>query len=456
MRRLSSVRGVRVLAAAVCALAVLVTMLTVSIGGGVHVGDQRAVAAAAKVDPSTGIRLVQANVKSGMSVAKTTPDINKVYAQQPDFITFNEVSGRSDAMLTRPGYALQRTPGTYTGATAVAWDTTRWTKIASGTYQVSNMRGKTKKQKIEWGIRYANWVTVRNNADGRTMSVVAVHVSPIDKYTQGITIPSYQRVAALAKTLSAHGPVVMAGDFNVNYHSKAYPRAEIASLGLVNVFDLWGSAPATHDSGAVIDHVYLYKGDSLLPVTNLVTMPLNSDHRLLMVDLGTVAARVGAFSPGAVANSKSRRAAAMKMFQTALNHAPKGSALHLATKTLPANANAVYKAIKKARARGVNVQIISGNAKANTMDRKLTKLLGTKKKHKNWALRQKNWGKFHLPKALVLASTTGGTSAVRIDFNRPWVWKQQKKVGSVALIRSDLGSYDLMFDRYFKAVHRKL
>ena len=455
MRTLSSVRGVRGLAATLCALAVLVTMLAVSTSG--HAGTERAVAAAAKIEPGTGIRLVQANVKSGMSVAKTTPDINKVYAQQPDFITFNEVSGRSDAMLTRPGYALQRTPGTYTGATAVVWDTTRWTKIAAGTYQISNMRGKTKKQKIEWGIRYANWVTVRNNADGRTMSVVSVHVSPIDKYTQGITIPSYKRVAALAKTLSVHGPVVMAGDFNVNYHSKAYPRTEIAALGLVNVFDLWGSAPATHDSGAVIDHVYLYKGDSLLPVTNLVTMPLNSDHRLLMVDLGNVAARLGLFAPGAVSNSKSHRARAMKMFQSALSKAPKGSSVHLATRWLPVKGStAIYKAIKKARARGVNVQIITGNTKPNAMDRKLVKLLGHKKKHKNWARRQVNWGKYHLPKALVLASTTGGTTAVRIDFNKPWVWKKQKRTGSVALIRADLPGYDQMFDRFFKAVGRKI
>jgi endonuclease/exonuclease/phosphatase family metal-dependent hydrolase len=389
-----------------------------------------------------------------MSVAKTTPDINKVYAQQPDFITFNEVSGRSDAMITRPGYALQRTPGTYTGATAVVWDTARWTKVAAGTYQVSNMRGKTKKQKIEWGIRYANWVTVRNNTDGRTMSVIAAHVSPICKYTVGITIPSYQRIAALAKTLSAHGPVLMAGDFNVNYHSKAYPRTEIASLGLVNAFDLWGSAPATHDSGAVIDHVYLYKADSLLPITNLVNMPLNSDHRLLMVDLGTVAARVGAFAAGAFTNSASRRAIPMRLLRDVIDKAPTGSSLHLATRSL--TGPVIYNANKSARKRGVNVQIITGDRKLTTLDRKLAKLLGTKKKHKSWARTQPHWHKFHLPTAFVLASTSGGTNAVRIDFNRPWVWKVQKKTGSIARVRTDLGSYDLMFDRFFAAVGRKL
>ncbi len=454
MRKLSSVRGVRILAATMCALAVLVTMLVVTSGGETHARTGRAVTAAARIEPNTGIRLVQANVKSGMDVGRSTADINKVFAQTPDFVTFNEVSGRSDEMITRSGYAVQRTPGTYTGATAVVWDTTRWTRLASGTYMVSNMRGKTAKQKVEWGIRYANWVTVRNNTDGRTLSVVAAHVAPITKFTQGVTLPSYQRLAALAKTLSARGPVVMAGDFNVNYKSRAYPRAEIAALGLVNVFDLWGSAPATHDSGAVIDHVYLYKADSLLPVTNLVTMPLNSDHRLVMVDLGTVAGRVGSFAGGSVATSAGKPGATMSLVRAVINKAPTGASLHLATRGL--TGHGVYAAIVKARARGVNVQILTGNKKATSLDRKLAKLLGTKKNHKSWARRQPNWKKYQLPAALVLASNSGGTMAVRVDFNRPWVMRVQQRTGSVALVRSDIAGYDAMFVRYFAAAGRKL
>ncbi|GAA1501742.1 endonuclease/exonuclease/phosphatase family protein [Nocardioides humi] len=453
MRRLSSLRWLRALPATVTALAVLATLLVLaaaSTGGGRS--ELENTAAASDPGGASGIRLVQANIKSGMAAGKTAADLGQVFAQVPDFITFNEVSSRPDALLAPPGYAIQRTPGTYTGATAVVWDTSRWTKIAAGTYNITDVWGKTKNQKVHWGVRYANWVTVRN-PEGRVVSVVAVHFAPASKYTQGLTLPSYQRLAGLAQTLSASGPVLMAGDVNVNFRTAAYPRNEIAALGLVNVFDLFGVAPGTHDSGAVIDHAYLYQGDPLLPVTNLTTVPLHSDHHLLAVDLGNVGPRAGAFAPGWVSN-KSDKKATMRLVKQAIKQAPPGSALHLATKKL--SGNGIYKAIVKARARGVEVQIITGHGKATPLDRKLAKLLGTKKKHKSWAKRKSNWARTGLPRSLVLASMSGGTRAVRIDYNRAWVPKQQKKSGSAAQIRSDQFGYDEMFIRYFAAVGRTI
>ncbi|MBM0127966.1 hypothetical protein [Pimelobacter simplex] len=452
MRTLSSLRWLRALPATVTALAVLATLLVLAAasGGGGRDGIEKA---AAQADPGTaGVRLVQANIKSGMSLERTAADLGQVFAQLPDFITFNEVSSRPDAMLAPPGYAIQRTPGTYTGATAVVWDTSRWTKIAAGTYNISNVWGKSKKQKVHWGVRYANWATLRN-AEGRTVSVVAVHFSPVTSYTPGITLPSYQRMASLAQTLSAQGPVLMAGDVNVNFRSGAYPRNEIAAMGLVNAFDLFGVAPATHDSGAVIDHAYLYQGDPLLPVTNLTTAELHSDHKLLTVDLGNVGPRAGAFAPGWMSNKDDAKAT-MRLVRSAINQAPPGSALHLATKQL--SGKSVYRAIVNARARGVEVQIITGHRRATDLDRKLAKLLGTKKKHKSWAKRKSSWSQYGMPKGLVLASTSGGTRAVRIDFNRAWVGKDQKRAGSAAQIRSDQFGYDEMFIRFFAAVGRTI
>jgi len=451
MRRLSSLRRLRALPATVTALAVLATLLVLaatSAGGG------RADLATTAADPgsASGIRLVQANIKSGMSAGRTAADLGQVFAQVPDFITYNEVSSRPDALLAPPGYAIQRTPGTYTGATAVVWDTSRWSKIAAGTYNISNVWGKTKKQKVHWGVRYANWVTVRN-AEGRTVSVVAVHFAPPSKYTTGLTVPSYQRLGALAQTLSAHGPVLMAGDVNVNFRTGAYPRNEIAALGLVNVFDLFGVAPATHDSGAVIDHAYLYQGDPLLPVSNLTTVGLHSDHHLLVVDLGNVGSRAGAFAPGWVSNKDDKKAT-MRLVKQAVKQAPPGSALHLATKQL--GGKGIYRLIANARARGVEVQIITGHRKATSLDHKLARLLGTKKKHKSWAKRKPSWARTGLPRSLVLASMSGGTRAVRIDYNRAWTPKLQKRAGSTAQIRSDQFGYDEMFVRFFAAVGRAI
>jgi len=450
MRTQSSLRRLRALPATVVALAVLAALLVLAAA---RPGERPALEpTAADTGSAGGIRLVQANIKSGMSGSRTAADLGQVFAQVPDFITYNEVSSRPDALLAPPGYAIQRTPGTYTGATAVVWDTTRWTKIAAGTYNISNVWGKTKKQKVHWGVRYANWVTVRN-AEGKTVSVVAVHFAPASKYTTGLTVPSYQRLAGLAQTLSASGPVLVAGDVNVNFRSGAYPRTEIGALGLVNVFDLFGAAPATHDSGAVIDHAYLYQGDPLLPVTNLTTVPLHSDHHLLVVDLGNVGPRAGAFAPGWVSNKDDAKAT-YRLVRSAIDQAPPGSALHLATKKLAGKG--VYKAIVNARARGVEVQIITGHRKATSLDRKLAKLLGTKKKHKSWAKRKTAWSSYGMPRALVLASMSGGTRAVRIDFNRSWVPKTQKRAGSVAQIRSDQFGYDEMFVRFFAAVGRKI
>ncbi len=453
---LGSVRWMRTLPATVTALAVLATLLLLAAGGTGErgrAGLENTAAAAADTGGVAGIRLVQANIKSGMNAGATAADLGQVFAQLPDFITFNEVNSRPDAMLAPPGYAIQRTPGTYTGATPVVWDANRWTKLAGGTHMISEQYGKSKKQKVHWGVRYANWVTVRN-AEGRTVSVVSTHFAPTNTaYTQGLTLPSYQRLAALAQTLSASGPVIMAGDVNVHFNGGGYPRNDIAALGLVNVFDLFGFAPATHDSGAIIDHAYLYQGDPLLPVSNVGTVPIHSDHHLVVVDLGNVGPRAGAFAPGVVTSNADRQAT-MQLSRSLIDQAPPGSALHLATKKV--TGKGIYKSIVAARERGVEVQIITGHKQATKLDRKLADLLGTKKTHMSWAKRKANWKKPGLPQSLVLASTSGGTRAVRVDFNRPWVPKDQKKAGSVAQIRSDQFGYDEMFIRYFAAVGRTI
>lgn len=151
------------------------------------------------------IRMVQANIRSGMSAAKTTTDLNTVYATQPDFITMNEVAWRPDTTLVRPGYAIQRTPGQYTGANPVLWNTARWTALAQGTYQISNVRGKTKEQNVEWGIRYANWATLQS-ASGQVVSVISTHFAPKGPYTMNLTAPSIRKLGSLAATLNARGP----------------------------------------------------------------------------------------------------------------------------------------------------------------------------------------------------------------------------------------------------------
>ena len=104
------------------------------------------------------VRITQANLLSGQPALDFQADAATVLSNQPDFITYNEVPYRHDIFLAPPGYAMWRTPGEYTGATPVAWRTDRWTAINQGTTTVSYKGGRLPGQKVEWGIRYANWV----------------------------------------------------------------------------------------------------------------------------------------------------------------------------------------------------------------------------------------------------------------------------------------------------------
>ena len=127
--------------------------------------------------PAPGvIRITEANLLSGQPAPDFQSDVATVLSNQPDFIAYNEVPYRLDSFLAPPGYALWRTPGQYTGETPVAWRTDKWTAINQGTTTVSYKEGKLPGQKVEWGIRYANWVTLQG-VDGHVISVISAHLA---------------------------------------------------------------------------------------------------------------------------------------------------------------------------------------------------------------------------------------------------------------------------------------
>ena len=421
-------------------------------------GDDGGVRLAAKDTPGTApvsspMRLVQANIKSGMGTKKTKADIAAIYAQRPDFVTFNEVTYRPDDWLAPPGYQLWRTPGAFTGETPVAWNTARWNMVAQGTWMIGNKLRKQPSREFELGKRYANWVSLQSNI-GERISVVSVHFAPRSGYTKDQTVPSFRRLGQLVAQLRAHGPVVVGGDLNVNYRAAAeYPRATVSELGLTPVYDITGTAlPTGMYRNATIDYVLLASAGQFT-VRGQSVRAVNSDHRQLTADFALTGSSASAFSPGVVlTDPRTSPRAVTSLIVRSIDLAPKGAVVHLATRNL--KMPVVVRAIKKARKRGVQVQVLTTGRKITSGERSLIRLLGTNVRKKSWVAHQRDWKRYGLPAASSLVSASGGTRALRIDSSRP-VENRTHRLRTRAVVTIDKTSYDRLFVPFLKAAGRK-
>lgn len=221
---------------------------------------------------------IQANIKSDLSTERFRADVSEVLAMRPDVVTYNEVPLRYDDVLAPEGYDVHRKmKNRYTKATAVAWRSDRWTAIDQGTVRVSNYRDIPPGRNIRLGLRFANWVTLQS-ADGRTISVVAAHVAPLDRNMPDLLRPSVRKIGALVEELAPAGPVLVGGDFNVHYRSGRYPRDLLTDAGMVPTFDTLGNHFATGDhQGATIDYLF-NRGADVIGATQHKAVELNSDH----------------------------------------------------------------------------------------------------------------------------------------------------------------------------------
>src|SRR4051794_41089070 len=287
------------------------------------------------------VRITQANLLSGQPNAAFASDVATVLSNQPDFITYNEVPYRPDAMLAPPGYAIFRTPGQYTGETPVAWRTDRWTAIAQGTATVSYKKGRLPGQKVDWGIRYANWVTLQG-IDGHVVSVISAHLAPLTDITVGLQEVGINNLGVLANQLAASGPVLMAGDMNFQYNGAVqYPRALLTSYGFTPTYDVLGTHFPTGDHrGATIDYIFL-KEASQFAVLGQYNQELYSDHDAVTADLAFTDAPVEvpvSFTPGDFTNvptgTRVERRAVLDLMVKAVDNAPEGASVHLTTAKL--------------------------------------------------------------------------------------------------------------------------
>lgn len=233
-----------------------------------------------------------ANIPNRTSAANFTRSMATLTAAQPDFITLNEIGGRSLEGLAAaaPGYGVYRggdkltEPGAPSQSTnnAVFWRTDRYEPVAQGRIQVVNDdRGYLHGKKFMWD-RFATWVTVRNLIDGRLTSVVSTHMptNPA-KYPRQWGNPPLTRVqlyalgmdklVALVGQLAAQGRVLLAGDMNSHPNQGNWTAA--AKMGAAGY-------TFKKDSGVM----YLFHTvEATAPVSRQVQ--ISSDHPALITTL---------------------------------------------------------------------------------------------------------------------------------------------------------------------------
>lgn len=413
--------------------------------------------------PPTSIRITQANLKNGMTVPNFQADVGTVLAGAPDFVTYNEVPLRQDTVLAPPpGYAVWRTPGQYTGEAPVAWRTDRWTAVAEGTTMLSNKSGRLPGQKLDWGIRYANWVTVQD-AFGHQVSVISAHLTPVTTITEGLQEKEIVRLGTLADTLGASGPVLVGGDLNMNYQTAEYFGPLLAQYNLVPSYDALGTRFPTGDHrGATIDYVMVHQDVTAPPLAFADHYPseLNSDHDAVTADLAFTSAP--SLPPpyvlprGDTANNPAgtpeEQQAALRVIVQAIDQVPAKGAIHITTKRI--SSPYVLKALDRALDRGVHVQAIFRARTLTPGMHHLLNVLGEKTWRKNFAMQcshpcQKVARKIPLDPSQILISNVAGTPAVKISSDHALTIGSTHRLTSLRLIARQ-PAYDRAFRRFFR------
>lgn len=231
-----------------------------------------------KVSGVPKVRMAHANIYAGLSPAGFAADLRTVVALKPDFVTLNEAVRPYD-LITPDGYESYRSNESRpTLETPVLWRTDRWEKTAAGTRYLSL-------RQVKWGIRAVNWVTLRNRATGKTLSVVSAHPAPTIKATQGL-LPAYMAgLGTLVHELAPAGPILVGGDFNMGYHGPLWTGPALAEAGLAPTYDVLGKpAGGTGDhGGSTIDYLFFQPDSGLTPVRD-GTVELRSDHDAVWAD----------------------------------------------------------------------------------------------------------------------------------------------------------------------------
>lgn len=467
-------RRARVAVASAMAVALLALVLPAAYAARTAVPPASASsgAGAGREDPETvtsdPITLVQANLSKEMSTAKFRADTTAVFAERPDFVTFNEVYRRDAADLAPEGYAMFRTEGIRTGWAPVVWDATKWSAVATGTYQISWKAKRYRSTSRIVGVRFANWATLVNRA-GRTVSLVSVHIAPKDKDTAQLLVPSLKRIQALAQQLSASGPVLIGGDFNMGRNSSRYHPEYLAAAGMVSTYDILGTSFPTHRRGGTID--YLYVGPSTnFTVEDHYPVVVNSDHRLVVAHLQLLSsvAPLPVFKAGKVVSnprgSSAERLAIRSLMRKAIDAAAPGAVVHVASDRI--RGRGIYRSLLRADDRGVKVTVITGEKPVTGAAAALRAALGANRHASSYYVSApRAWASTSptrtassgLRPTMLMVSRAGGTPSLSILSNSNLSLEPLKpSYGrvSTARVSTALDAYDDRYRTYLASIGR--
>lgn len=305
------------------------------------------------------LTVVQANLRSPQPFAGFQADARKVQALAPDFITYNEVAFRNDALLAPAGYKMWRTAGQYTGASPVAWRSDRWEMTARGTRQVSSYGKKPPGRTTLLGMRFASWVTLRSTVDDRVLSVVSMHAAPKVRGMPDLRRTAVRNLGTLVRELAPRGPVLVGGDFNVGARSSSYPADLLGAAQLRSTFERLQSWFATGDHGGnTIDYLFVRDAGQLEADVHF-PVELNSDHDAVVAGLSWTTKAPGAtveVRNDPAGEVKAQRAVVVENLRE-IRSAPVGGVVQVATQGL--TLRAVYRDLLAAVERGVKVRYVT-------------------------------------------------------------------------------------------------
>lgn len=384
---------------------------------------QHGTPARAAAEGGSDITVVTANLRSPQHYTTFQRDAAEVLAQNPDLIAYNEVGFREDQFLAPEGYALWRlTTNQYTKHNAVAWKTDTWREVDHGTRMISNYTKRPPGKSTLLGLRYANWVSLES-IDGRKLSLVSTHVAPRFRDAQGRWVdllrPSVRRLNVLVQELGSRGPVLVGGDFNVNYRSGRYPRDLLNESRLRPTYDQLGTWFPTGDHhGGTIDYVFT-RGTARLQADWHRPVELNSDHDAVVAGLSWTTeppepVTVVRSEPG---GSTDERRAVGRLLRQHIAGTAAGETLQVGTRGL--SLPLAYRALRRAEARGVRVQVTTLSLELTWRERRLRQSLDA---NGSWLRRcqdecRARWLQ-NQPPSLLLVSDAGGDGKVRIDVTR--------------------------------------
>ena len=366
---------------------------------------------------------MSANLRSTHPYTWFRQDTAEVVSQDPDLITYNEVGRRQDIYLAPEGYELWRTPGHYPGNTPVAWRTSAWDDVAHGTWQISDYPTRPPGKKTFLGRRYANWVSLRVRQWSPAFARGGARGARFrDEQRRRVDLlrPSVRRLSTLVQRAeqprSGAGRGGLQRPLSERSLSAGPPHRGAAAANLRPVGNHF---PTGDHHGATIDYVFL-RGKGQLQVDWHRPVELNSDHDAVVAGLSWTTPApnpVTTIVRSQPDGTTEERLAVRTALRKHLGRTVAGETVRVATRDL--NLPLAYRALQRAEARGVRVQVTTRSTRLTWRERRLLRTLDA---NGSWLRRcqgacRTEWEQDQ-PPSLLLVTGADGNGKVRIDVSR--------------------------------------